>query len=93
MQADHPGSGISHHDPDFFPHIRLVAVNSASAAGGLVLLERAAIEAVVRILQEGRAGTAYCAAARAMMSPAVDADHGRYGFTLPPHSALSFSPA
>jgi hypothetical protein len=58
MPMDHAGSGISHHSPDFLPHTRLVAVNRASGAGGLVLLERAAIEALVRIRQESHAGTA-----------------------------------
>jgi hypothetical protein len=48
----HARSGISHDGPDSFPHIGLVTVNRASGAGRLVLLERTAIEALVRILEE-----------------------------------------
>jgi hypothetical protein len=58
MLMDHAGSGIFHDDPDFSPHIGLVTVNRALGAGCLVLLERAEIEAQVRILQESRAMTA-----------------------------------
>jgi hypothetical protein len=70
-----------------------VAVDRAPGAGGLVLLERAAIEAQVCVLQEGRTGTAKLPPGLVMMSAAVNADHGRYGFLLPLYSALLFFPA
>jgi hypothetical protein len=93
MLMDHAGSGILHDDPDFFPHIGPVTVNRAPGAGRLVFLERAKIESLVRILQEGRALTAQPPAGHAVVPAAVDADHGGDGSTLPFHSALLFSAA
>jgi hypothetical protein len=93
MLMDHAGSGIPHDDPDFFPHVGPVTVNRAPGAGRLVLLERAEIEALVRVLQEGRALTAQLPAGHAVVSAAVDADHGGDGTPLPLHSTLLFSAA
>jgi hypothetical protein len=84
----HAGASIPHNSSDLLPHIRLVTMHRAAGTGRLVLLEWTAIETPVRILHKSRAIRAQTPPDFAMMSAAVDADHGLNGLMFPSHSGL-----
>jgi hypothetical protein len=84
----HAGAGIPHNSSDLLPHIRFVTMHRAVGTGRLLLLEWTSIEALVRIRYKSLTLGAQSLFCYAMMSAAVDADHGLNGLMFPSHSGL-----
>jgi hypothetical protein len=52
MPVQHAGAGITHHSPDLFPHLGLVAVHGALGTGRFALLKWTALQALPGIASE-----------------------------------------
>lgn len=52
MRKEHPRTGVAHHDPDFFPHFRLIAVYGAFRAYGFLRTEMAMLNALRSIREK-----------------------------------------
>jgi hypothetical protein len=76
MVIEHSGTGIPHHVLDLLPHRGFVAIHRAVSAGGLLCAKRTKLKPTVRIRQKPFTFIAE-GMTRAVLSPAVDADHGR----------------
>jgi hypothetical protein len=75
MFENHPWAAVAHNLDDSFLHRGFVAVNTAGAAGRLILLKNAGLQAFDRILVQFMAGLTKLFAF-AMMSPAENLNHG-----------------
>jgi hypothetical protein len=84
MPPQHAGSGEAHHLPDALTHGGVVAVDQTVGARGLLLLERAAIEAEVGEVLKLLAFVAQLPPA-SVPRAAGEADHGGHGRPLPRH--------
>ena len=88
VSQEHPGTRIYHHLADFHAHICLIAVHGAMGAGGLVFLERAALQAEERIILEGLAAGAKLTVPRSMPVVTVYGGHASNRFSLPPDPGM-----
>jgi len=52
VSIEHAWAGIFHHYPDFFPHVRFIALHRAFRTLGLVLFERAFFKAFGNIVKK-----------------------------------------
>ena len=81
---EHARPGIAHHLPNLFPHSGRIAMDLASAAGGLFCLKRAFLQTLARISEKGRALETKLFVSLVMVS-AVAPDHQLHGFSLTAH--------
>ena len=88
MAVYHPRSGITHHLRYFFPHIRLVTVDTAIGAGRFLLSEQASIETPPRICVKIAALRAEIFT-RAMLTVAVESHHRFNRLLFTEYSAVS----
>ena len=87
MMPDHTGSGIPHDLTDLLPHLRLIAMDRTVAAGSLVFLKGAVFKPEPRVFQQLPTFIAefpFCM----VIVPAVNSDHGFYGFSLSFHAGV-----
>lgn len=87
MLEDHTWPGKPHNIANIFSHLRLVAMNTAIAAGWFVFLKRAVFEPFFCIVQKTSAGRAE-RIPEVVVGSAVDGDHGFNGGQLTLHFRL-----
>jgi hypothetical protein len=85
--VSHAGAGIPHNSSNPLPHIKVVTMHRAVGTGRLVLLVWASIEALARIRYKSHTFCTQSFVCFAMMTAAIDDDHGFHGLMFPAHSA------